>query len=281
MGITPIETGVPSDIAASAWDGYVATAIAEAGVRALEREIAKVCRKIVKSITLGEAEGGLTVGADMLPDLLGVRKYNYGIAEEENKIGQVTGLAWTSVGGELLTIEAVALPGKGRYVKTGSLGDVMQESIQAAASFMRSRSIEYGIKPPVFERRDIHVHVPEGATPKDGPSAGVAMVTSIVSVLTGIAVRKDIAMTGEVSLRGNAMPIGGLKEKLIADGVLTPHGVDKLRFTKPWSFSSPSAAAATVLDRNSNGRTEWKVKGSKQTYHDWQQAQAVMRETAK
>ncbi len=188
----------------------------EAGVRALEREIAKVCRKMVKAITLGEARGGTTVSAEMLPDLLGVRKYNYGIAEEQNKIGQVTGLAWTSVGGELLTIEAVALPGKGRYVKTGSLGDVMQESIQAASTVVRSRSQLLGIPAGYHEKHDVHFHVPEGATPKDGPSAGVAMCTALVSVLTNIAVRADVAMTGEITLRGEVLPIGGLKEKLLA-----------------------------------------------------------------
>ncbi|MDH4039693.1 MAG: endopeptidase La [Gammaproteobacteria bacterium] len=188
----------------------------EAGVRALEREIAKVCRKMVKAITLGESAGGITVSADMLPDLLGVRKYNYGIAEEQNKIGQVTGLAWTSVGGELLTIEAVALPGKGRYVKTGSLGDVMQESIQAASTVVRSRSQMLGIPAGYHEKHDVHFHVPEGATPKDGPSAGVAMCTALVSVLTNIPVRADVAMTGEITLRGEVLPIGGLKEKLLA-----------------------------------------------------------------
>jgi ATP-dependent Lon protease len=188
----------------------------EAGVRSLEREIAKVCRKMVKAITLGEAAGGITVTAAMLPDLLGVRKYNYGIAEEENKIGQVTGLAWTSVGGELLTIEAVALPGKGRYVKTGSLGDVMQESIQAASTVVRSRSQVLGIPAGYHEKHDVHFHVPEGATPKDGPSAGVAMCTALVSVLTNIPVRADVAMTGEITLRGEVLPIGGLKEKLLA-----------------------------------------------------------------
>jgi ATP-dependent Lon protease len=188
----------------------------EAGVRALEREIAKVCRKMVKAITLKEAEGGTTVTADMLPDLLGVRKYNYGIAEEENKIGQVTGLAWTSVGGELLTIEAVALAGKGRYVKTGSLGDVMQESIQAASTVVRARSQILGIPAGYHEKHDVHFHVPEGATPKDGPSAGVAMCTALVSVLTNIPVRADVAMTGEITLRGEVLPIGGLKEKLLA-----------------------------------------------------------------
>ena len=188
----------------------------EAGVRSLEREIAKVCRKMVKAITLEEAEGGSTVTPEMLSDLLGVRKYNYGIAEEENKIGQVTGLAWTSVGGELLTIEAVAVAGKGRHVKTGSLGDVMQESIQAANTVVRSRSQVLGIPANYHEKHDVHIHVPEGATPKDGPSAGIAMCTALVSVLTEIPVRADVAMTGEITLRGEVLPIGGLKEKLLA-----------------------------------------------------------------
>ena len=188
----------------------------EAGVRALEREIAKACRKMVKAITLGEAQGGVTVTAEMLPDLLGVRKFNYGTAEQENKIGQVTGLAWTSVGGELLTIEAAALAGKGRYVKTGSLGDVMQESIQAASTVVRSRSQMLGIPAGFHEKHDVHIHVPEGATPKDGPSAGIAMCTALVSVLTNIPVRADVAMTGEITLRGEVLPIGGLKEKLLA-----------------------------------------------------------------
>ena len=188
----------------------------EAGVRSLEREIAKVCRKMVKAISLGEVEGGTVVEADMLSDILGVRKYNYGIAEQENKIGQVTGLAWTSVGGELLTIEAAALDGKGRYVKTGSLGDVMLESIQAAATVVRSRSQMLGIPAGYHEKHDLHIHVPEGATPKDGPSAGIAMCTALVSVLTGIPVRADVAMTGEITLRGEVLPIGGLKEKLLA-----------------------------------------------------------------
>ena len=188
----------------------------EAGVRSLEREIAKVCRKMVKAFALGESEGGTTVTAAMLPDLLGVRKYNYGIAEEENKIGQVTGLAWTSVGGELLTIEAVAVAGKGRHVKTGSLGDVMQESIQAATTVVRSRSQMLGIPATYHEKHDVHIHVPEGATLKDGPSAGVAMCTALVSVLTSIPVRADVAMTGEITLRGEVLPIGGLKEKLLA-----------------------------------------------------------------
>ena len=188
----------------------------EAGVRALEREIAKICRKMVKSIALGEHDGNAEVTAVMLPDLLGVRKFNYGIAEEENKIGQVTGLAWTSVGGELLTIEAVAVAGKGRHVKTGSLGDVMQESIQAANTVVRSRSQMLGIPANFHEKHDVHIHVPEGATPKDGPSAGVAMCTAMVSVWTSIPVRADVAMTGEITLRGEVLPIGGLKEKLLA-----------------------------------------------------------------
>jgi ATP-dependent Lon protease len=182
----------------------------------LEREIAKVCRKVVKGITLGDYKEKTLVSAEMLPDLLGVRKYNYGIAEEENKIGQVTGLAWTSVGGELLTIEAVAVTGKGLHVKTGSLGDVMQESIQAATTVVRSRSQMLGIPATYHEKHDVHIHVPEGATPKDGPSAGVAMCTALVSVCTGIAVRADVAMTGEITLRGEVLPIGGLKEKLLA-----------------------------------------------------------------
>jgi ATP-dependent Lon protease len=188
----------------------------EAGVRSLEREIAKVCRKMVKAFALGELKGSTTVTTEMLPDLLGVRKYNYGIAEEENKIGQVTGLAWTSVGGELLTIEAVAVAGKGLHVKTGSLGDVMQESIQAATTVVRSRSQMLGIPANYHEKHDVHIHVPEGATPKDGPSAGVAMCTALVSVLTNIPVRADVAMTGEITLRGEVLPIGGLKEKLLA-----------------------------------------------------------------
>jgi ATP-dependent Lon protease len=188
----------------------------EAGVRSLEREIAKVCRKMVKAFALGEIDPGTTVTAEMLPDLLGVRKYNYGIAEETNKIGQVTGLAWTSVGGELLTIEAVAIKGKGRHIQTGSLGDVMQESIQAATTVVRSRSQKLGIPANYHENHDVHIHVPEGATPKDGPSAGVAMCTALVSVLTCIPVRSDVAMTGEITLRGEVLPIGGLKEKLLA-----------------------------------------------------------------
>ncbi len=188
----------------------------EAGVRALEREIAKVCRKMVKRFATGESQGPLTVDSELLADLLGVRKFNFGIAEEENHVGQVTGLAWTSVGGELLTIEAAAVAGKGRQVKTGSLGDVMQESIQAAMTVVRSRSQQLGVPAAYHDRHDVHIHVPEGATPKDGPSAGIAMCTALVSIATQIPVRADVAMTGEITLRGEVLPIGGLKEKLLA-----------------------------------------------------------------
>ena len=187
----------------------------EAGVRNLEREIAKLARKAVTEIVKKTAKV-VEVTPDRLESYLGVKRYRYGLAEKEDQVGVVTGLAWTSVGGELLSIEALRLPGKGRMKTTGKLGDVMKESIDAAASFVRSIAPSIGVKPPKFEAVDIHVHVPEGATPKDGPSAGVAMVTSIVSVLTGIPVRKDIAMTGEVTLRGNVLAIGGLKEKLLA-----------------------------------------------------------------
>ncbi|HJQ59745.1 MAG TPA: endopeptidase La [Vineibacter sp.] len=187
----------------------------EAGVRNLEREIANLARKAVKEILM-EGVAKVKVSARNLEKFAGVRKFRYGEAELEDLVGVTTGLAWTEVGGELLSIEAVLVPGKGRMTITGKLGDVMQESIQAAKSYVRSRAAAFGIKPTVFERRDIHVHVPEGATPKDGPSAGVAMCTSIVSVLTGIPVRKDVAMTGEISLRGRVLPIGGLKEKLLA-----------------------------------------------------------------
>ncbi|MFE3839188.1 endopeptidase La [Pseudogemmobacter sonorensis] len=187
----------------------------EAGVRNLEREIAKLARKAVTEILKG-ATKSVDVTPEKAEDYLGVRRHRYGLAEKEDQVGVVTGLAWTSVGGDLLHIEALKLPGKGRMKTTGKLGDVMKESIDAASSYVRSISPQLGIRPPKFDTLDIHVHVPDGATPKDGPSAGLAMVTAIVSTLTGIPVRKDIAMTGEVSLRGNAMPIGGLKEKLLA-----------------------------------------------------------------
>ena len=187
----------------------------EAGVRNLEREIAGLARKSVKEIVSKKAKK-VAITHKNLDKFAGVRKFRYGEAEEEDMVGVVTGLAWTEVGGEILTIESVLLPGKGNVKQTGKLGDVMQESVSAAMSYVRSRSTTFGIKPTLFEKRDLHVHVPEGATPKDGPSAGIAMATSIVSVLTGIPVRRDVAMTGEITLRGRVLPIGGLKEKLLA-----------------------------------------------------------------
>jgi ATP-dependent Lon protease len=202
-------------IADTALNEMIRTYTREAGVRNLEREIAKLARKAVTEIVKKQGKS-VEVTPEKLEEYLGVKRFRYGLAEKEDQVGVVTGLAWTSVGGDLLSIEALKLPGKGRMKTTGKLGDVMKESIEAAASYVRSISPELGVKPPKFEAIDIHVHVPEGATPKDGPSAGLAMVTSIVSVLTGIPVRKDIAMTGEVTLRGNALAIGGLKEKLLA-----------------------------------------------------------------
>ncbi|HUJ38850.1 MAG TPA: endopeptidase La [Hyphomicrobium sp.] len=198
--------------------GIVRRYTREAGVRSLEREIAKLARKAVKEILTAapDTKKTVTVTAENLEAYLGVPKFRYGEAELEDQVGIVTGLAWTEVGGELLTIEGVMMPGKGKMTVTGNLRDVMKESIQAANAYVRSRSIDFGIHPSLFEKKDIHVHVPEGATPKDGPSAGVAMVTAIISVLTGIAVRKDVAMTGEITLRGRVLPIGGLKEKLLA-----------------------------------------------------------------
>ncbi|MEM7529849.1 MAG: endopeptidase La [Pseudomonadota bacterium] len=187
----------------------------EAGVRNLERELAKLCRKSLTQIVKGD-EKSVEVTPDRLEEFLGVPRHKHGLAEEHDQVGVTTGLAYTSVGGDLLQIEALRLPGKGRMKTTGKLGDVMKESIDAAASFVRAKAPLFGVKPPAFEKMDIHVHVPEGATPKDGPSAGIAMVTSIVSVLTQIPVRRDVAMTGEVTLRGNVLPIGGLKEKLLA-----------------------------------------------------------------
>ena len=196
----------------------------EAGVRSLDREIAKICRKGVMAAQLAEdahKNGGgqtetIVVDAGNLHDYLGVRRFDFGVAENENRVGQVTGLAWTEVGGELLTIEAVALKGKGNIVRTGKLGDVMQESITAAWSVVRSRAEGLGLAPDFYEKHDIHVHVPEGATPKDGPSAGIGMTLAMVSAFTGIPVHADVAMTGEITLRGEVLPIGGLKEKLLA-----------------------------------------------------------------
>jgi len=192
----------------------------EAGVRSLEREVSKICRKVVKMLLLKKgtavAEKRVIVNAKNLDKFLGVRRYDFGVAEKENQIGQVVGLAWTEVGGDLLTIEAVNVPGKGGIIRTGTLGDVMKESIEAARTVVRSRAQRFGIKNEVFEKTDIHIHVPEGATPKDGPSAGIGMTTALVSAFTGIPVRADVAMTGEITLRGEVLPIGGLKEKLLA-----------------------------------------------------------------
>jgi ATP-dependent Lon protease len=188
----------------------------EAGVRSLERELGKICRKVVKALLLKQMSPQVVVNADNLNDFLGVRKYTYGRAEQKNQVGQVVGLAWTEVGGDLLTIEAALMPGKGVITRTGSLGDVMKESVEAARTVVRSRSRLLGIKDEIFEKKDLHIHVPDGATPKDGPSAGAAMTTAMVSAMTGIPVRADVAMTGEITLRGEVTAIGGLKEKLLA-----------------------------------------------------------------
>jgi ATP-dependent Lon protease len=188
----------------------------EAGVRSLEREISKICRKVVKMLLLKKQDHKITVSSKNLDKFLGVRRFDFGMAEKENQVGQVVGLAWTEVGGDLLTIEAMTMPGKGDIIRTGTLGDVMKESIEAARTVVRSRAKRLGIKADLLSKSDIHIHVPEGATPKDGPSAGIAMTTALVSVLTGIPVRADVAMTGEITLRGEVLPIGGLKEKLLA-----------------------------------------------------------------
>jgi len=220
-GIKPDELHV----AESALRDIVRYYTREAGVRSLERDISKICRKVVKALLLKESEGKgrkakgpVEINSKNLDKYLGVRRYTYGIAEKQNQVGQVTGLAWTEVGGDLLTIEAVALPGKGKTTSTGKLGDVMNESIAAALSVVRHRSKQLGIAADFYTKTDLHIHLPEGATPKDGPSAGGAIVTAIVSILTGIPVRCDVAMTGEITLRGEVLPIGGLKEKLLAAG---------------------------------------------------------------
>ncbi|MHB1668739.1 MAG: endopeptidase La [Thiomonas sp.] len=204
------------DVTGDAIRGIVRYYTREAGVRSLEREISKICRKAVKGQVLKKYDGKVTVTADNLNDFLSVRRFNFGLAGRENQVGQVVGLAWTEVGGELLTVEATKMPGKGVITRTGSLGDVMKESVEAARTVVRVRAKRLGIKDEAFEKSDLHVHVPEGATPKDGPSAGVAMTTAIVSALTGIPVRADVAMTGEITLRGEVLEIGGLKEKLLA-----------------------------------------------------------------
>jgi ATP-dependent Lon protease len=188
----------------------------EAGVRSLEREISKICRKVVKSLILKSAAHKISITPRNLDKYLGVRRYTYGMAEKHSQVGQVTGLAWTEVGGELLTIETAVLTGKGKTITTGKLGEVMQESVQAALSVVRARSDKLGIAEDFYQRKDLHIHLPEGATPKDGPSAGIGICTAMVSALTGIPVRADVAMTGEITLRGEVLPIGGLKEKLLA-----------------------------------------------------------------
>jgi ATP-dependent Lon protease len=204
------------DVGEAAIRGIIRYYTREAGVRSLEREISKICRKVVKGISLKKYDGQVQVTDENLNDFLGVRKYDYGRAEKTDQVGQVVGLAWTEVGGDLLTIESAVMPGKGNIIRTGSLGDVMKESVEAARSVVRSRARRLGIKDELFEKRDIHIHVPDGATPKDGPSAGAAMTTAFVSALTGIPVRHDVAMTGEITLRGEVTAIGGLKEKLLA-----------------------------------------------------------------
>ncbi|NKI92579.1 ATP-dependent Lon protease [Rhizobacter sp. SG703] len=204
------------EVTESAIRGIIRYYTREAGVRSLEREVSKICRKVVKSIQLKKQVGKMVVSEENLNDFLGVRRFNYGQAEKRNQVGQVVGLAWTEVGGDLLTIETAVMPGKGNIIRTGSLGDVMKESVEAARSVVRSRARRLGIKDEMFEKRDIHIHVPDGATPKDGPSAGAAMTTAFVSALTNIPVRADVAMTGEITLRGEVTAIGGLKEKLLA-----------------------------------------------------------------
>jgi ATP-dependent Lon protease len=196
--------------------GLIRNYTREAGVRGLEREIAKLCRKSVKEILTNKSVKTVTIGADNLQNYAGVQKYQFGQAEQFDVVGVSTGMAWTEVGGELLSIEAIIVPGKGKIQSTGTLGDVMQESIQAALSYVKVRAHQFGLTWDIFDKKDIHIHVPEGATPKDGPSAGIAMCTAIVSAFTSIAIRKDVAMTGEITLRGRVLPIGGLKEKLLA-----------------------------------------------------------------
>jgi ATP-dependent Lon protease len=210
-GLKPAEWSVSEDALRDLIRYYTR----EAGVRNLEREIGGLARKAVKEIVSGKAKK-VAITRKNLDKFAGVKKFRYGEAESEDMVGVVTGLAWTEVGGDILSIESVVVPGKGNIKPTGQLGDVMKESVSAALSYVRSRAVQFGVKPTIFEKRDIHVHVPEGATPKDGPSAGIAMATSIVSVLTGIPVRRDVAMTGEITLRGRVLPIGGLKEKLLA-----------------------------------------------------------------
>jgi ATP-dependent Lon protease len=204
------------DVKESAIQDIIRYYTREAGVRALEREISKICRKVVKLLLLKKEQAPIVVDSSNLEKFLSVKRYDFGLANKENQIGQVTGLAWTEVGGDLLTIEAALMPGKGNIIRTGSIGDVMKESVEAARSVVRSRSRQLGIREEMFEKKDMHIHFPEGATPKDGPSAGIAISTALVSILTGIPVKADVAMTGEITLRGEVLPIGGLKEKLLA-----------------------------------------------------------------
>jgi ATP-dependent Lon protease len=204
------------DIAETAVRDMIRYYSREAGVRNLERDISKICRKVVKDLLLKPEKSKVTVSTENLDIYLGVKRFSYGLAEEHDQIGQVTGLAWTEVGGELLTIETAVIPGKGKHSATGKLGEVMKESIEAAMTVVRSRSEMLGIDNELFQKNDIHIHVPEGATPKDGPSAGIGMCTAIISALTKIPVRANVAMTGEITLRGQVLPIGGLKEKLLA-----------------------------------------------------------------
>jgi ATP-dependent Lon protease len=211
-GLKPTEIEIPAATVQSIIRYYTR----EAGVRNLEREISKVCRKVVKEVLLKTKSTQTQIGPDDLDHYLGIRRFRYDIADQQDQIGQVKGLAWTEVGGELLSIEAVVLPGKGKTIYTGQLGEVMQESIQAALSVVRARSAFLGIPKNFFEKHDIHIHVPEGATPKDGPSAGISMCTALVSVITHLPVKADYAMTGEITLRGEVLPIGGVKEKLLA-----------------------------------------------------------------
>jgi ATP-dependent Lon protease len=211
-GLKPDEISISE----SALRDIVRYYVREAGVRGMEREISKICRKVVKALSLKERDTKVVINSRNLDKYLGVRRYSYGIAEKNNQVGQVTGLAWTEVGGELLTIETAVMPGKGKTTTTGKLGEVMQESIQAAISVVRGRAKRLGIDGDFYQKSDLHIHLPEGATPKDGPSAGIGICTSIVSALTGIPVRADVAMTGEITLRGEVLPIGGLKEKLLA-----------------------------------------------------------------
>jgi ATP-dependent Lon protease len=204
------------EVTESAVRGIIRYYTREAGVRSLEREISKICRKVVKGISLRKYDGRVSVTEENLNDFLGVRRYNYGMAEKENQVGQVVGLAWTEVGGDLLTIESAVMPGKGNIIRTGSLGDVMKESARAALSWTRAHAKELDIDPDFYKSAEIHLHVPSGAIPKDGPSAGVTMTTALVSELTGRPVRGDLAMTGEITLSGKVLPVGGIKEKVLA-----------------------------------------------------------------